>query len=191
MRRLLKVCTTVAGLGLSTVTCQGAFCQELQAQVVPGPGQQTSPPSDSQQTQNVRHATKLEGGVEIVGVKQAQDMVLPPDRYPGIHFFAQPNEFFFLYPDRSKVPSGLYLLDTQLIPRQLPEILRRNGLTLNPDGTLVNGAGEKVVMALRYKLVALTKKQGSLPGFHRFFALFGPTPAPLPAGVGQRLGELG
>jgi hypothetical protein len=138
---------------------------------VPRPGQQTSPPSDTQQAQNVRHATKLEGGVEIVGAKQAQDMVLPPGRYPGIRFFVQPNEFFFLYPDRSKVPSGLYLLDTQLIPRQLPEILRRNSLTLNPDGSLVNVAGEKVVMLLRYKLVAITKKQGSLPGFHRFFAL--------------------
>ena len=35
MERLLRVCTTVAGLGLATVICQGAFGQQVPGQVPP------------------------------------------------------------------------------------------------------------------------------------------------------------
>jgi hypothetical protein len=90
-------------------------------------------------------------------------MALPYDRYPLIQF-RNSKDFFAQYPDRSKTPSGLYLVDTALVPKQLPEILARTGLALGPNGSIVNNKGEKQVMLLGYKLVAIPKKQGSLPG---------------------------
>jgi hypothetical protein len=136
-------------------------------------GQATTPPPGNK---GPRPVMKLEGGVEVASVKEALDMALPVDKARGIHF-ALSNELFLKYPDRSKMPSGLYLLDTELIPRQLPEILTRNGLALGPNGSIINQKGEKIVMLLRYKLIAVGTKHGSLPGYDRFFGLLGPTPA--------------
>jgi hypothetical protein len=58
MGRLLKVCTTVAGLGLATVMCQGAVSQEVSGQVPPQgsaaatgasvPGQPETPEAQTQ-----------------------------------------------------------------------------------------------------------------------------------------------
>jgi hypothetical protein len=58
MERLLKVCTTVAGLGLATVMCQGAFGQEVSGQTPPQapapatagsvPGQTETPEAQAQ-----------------------------------------------------------------------------------------------------------------------------------------------
>jgi hypothetical protein len=106
---------------------------------------------------------RLEGGVEVLNLKDAKDMALPYDRYPVIQFRSS-KEFFAQYPDRSKTPSGLYLLDTELVPKQLPEILARTNLASGPNGSIVNQKGDKVVMVLGYRLVAIPKKQGSLPG---------------------------
>jgi hypothetical protein len=117
---------------------------------------------------------RLVGGVEIVKLKDAQDMSLPYNRYPAIQFRTS-NEFFAQYPDRSKVPSGLYLMDSELVPPQLPQILARTGLALGPNGTIVNNKGDKVVMLVGYKLVAIPKRQGSLPG--SIFGLLAPTSA--------------
>jgi hypothetical protein len=111
--------------------------------------------------QDDRPAMKLVGGVEIVSVGGAQDMALPREKYRAIHF-VRSNEFFSKYPDRSKTPSGLYLLDTELIPRQLPEILTLNSLALGPNGSILNQKGEKIVMLLRHKLVAVRRNQGSV-----------------------------
>jgi hypothetical protein len=131
--------------------------------ISPGLAQQTKP------------QPRLEGGDEIVEHARAEDMALPRERFRAIQF-EKASEFFAKHPDRSKTPSGLYLLDTQLIPRQLPEILDRNKVALGPNGSLVNQRGGKIVMLLRYKLVAVRKKQGLLPWFNDW-ALVGPTPA--------------
>lgn len=104
---------------------------------------------------------KLEGGVEITSVKDAQDMTLPHEQFPAIHF-VRSNEFFKKFSDRKSTPSGLYLLDTELIPKQLPVILAKNGVDFGPDGSLINQKGKRMVMLLGYKLVAIRKKQGSL-----------------------------
>jgi hypothetical protein len=119
-------------------------------------------------------AMKIEGGVEVTSVKEAQDMALPREQFKGIHF-VHSSEFFKKFPERKNTPSGLYLLDTELIPKQLPVILARNHVDLGPDGSLVNQKGQKVVMLLGYKLAAVRKKQGSLPANPGFFDLFGPT----------------
>jgi hypothetical protein len=134
--------------------------------------QETPPPRDT--VPKTAPPARLVGGVEIVTLKEAGDMALPYDKYRGIQYRSS-KEFFEQYPDRSKTPSGLYLLDTELVPRQLPEILVRNGLALGPNGSLVNQKGEKAVMVLGYRLVAVRKKQGSLPG--SIFGLLAPSSA--------------
>jgi hypothetical protein len=117
---------------------------------------------------------RLVGGVEVFTLKDAQDMALTYDRYPVVQFRSS-KEFFAQYPDRSKTPSGLYVLDTQLLPRQLREILARTGLALGPNGSIINQRGEKAVMLLGYRLVAVAQKQGSLPG--SIFGLLAPSSA--------------
>jgi hypothetical protein len=113
---------------------------------------------------------RLAGGVEVVNLKDAKDMALPYNTILEFNFGAQ-IEFFAQYLERSKTPSGLYLMDTELVPKQLPEILARTGLALGADGPIVNHKGDKVVMLLGYGLVAVPKKQGSLPGsFFGFLA---------------------
>lgn len=110
---------------------------------------------------------KIEGAVEITNVKDAQDLALPPDQFKGINF-VRSSDFFAKYPDRKNTPSGLYLLDTELIPKQLPEILARNNVALGPDGTLVNQKGEKALMVLGYKLAAVTQKPNAPPAAFPF-----------------------
>jgi hypothetical protein len=109
--------------------------------------------------------------VEITSANVPQDMILPRDQFSGIHFY-QSGEFFSKFPDPKSTPSGLYLLDTEFVPKQLPEILAKDNVALGPDGTLVNQEGEKVVMLLKYRIAAVTKKpadggvsaqQGTLP----------------------------
>lgn len=113
---------------------------------------------------------KIEGGVEITSTKDAQDMALPHEQFKGIHFFKS-SEFFTKFSDRKNTPSGLYLLDTELIPKQLHEILAKNKVALGADGSVINQKGEKVVMLLGYRVAAVNKKssQGG------FFDLLGPT----------------
>ena len=138
----------------------------------------TSPTLGQQATQPPKNvpAMKIEGAVEVTSVKEAQDMALPHDQFKGIHF-VRSDEFFQKFADRKNTPSGLYLLDTELIPKQLPAIFARNGVAPGPEGTLVNQKGEKVVMILGYKLAVVRKKQGSLPSFHGFFDLLRPNRA--------------
>jgi hypothetical protein len=119
-------------------------------------------------------ANKLVGGVEVVSSREARHMALPQGKYRAVHF-VNSKEFFLKYQDRSKIPSGLYLLDTKLIPRRLPEILARNNVTLGAGGSIVNKKGEKVYLIVGYKLFAVKKKQGMLG--RRFFGLLGSTPA--------------
>ncbi len=103
-------------------------------------------------------------------------MALPREKFRGIHFMGS-EEFFRKYPERNKTPSGLYLLDTELVPRQLHEILALNGLALGPNGSLINHKNEKAFMVLGYKLVTIRKKQGALPEHRGFLGLLGPAPA--------------
>jgi hypothetical protein len=111
---------------------------------------------------------KIEGAVEVTSVKDAQDMALPLDQFKGIKFIRS-SDFFAKFSDRKNTPSGLYLLDTELIPKQLPEILARNGVALGPNGSLVNQKGEKAVMILGYRLAAVTpQKQGAPPAAFPF-----------------------
>lgn len=49
---------------------------------------------------------RLGGGVEVLHLKDAKDMALPYDRYPGIQFRSS-KQLFAQYPDRSKTPNGL------------------------------------------------------------------------------------
>jgi hypothetical protein len=150
------------------------------ALISPAFGQATSNPpaatvpNPASTTLKAVPAARLVGGVEIVNLKDALDMSLAYNRYPGLQFRTS-SEFFAQYPDRSKVPSGLYLLDTELVPPQLPQILARADLAVGPNGTIVNNTGGKVVVVLGYKLVAIPKKQGSLPG--SIFGLLAPTSA--------------
>jgi len=119
-------------------------------------------------------AHALVGGVEILSENEASDLALPRQKYPAIKFFSS-KDFFAQYPDRSKTPSGLYLLDTGLVPKQLSEILLRNNLAWGPNGTLVNHKGEKAVLLVGYKLIAVKKKQGSLR--HDLFEWLAPSRA--------------
>lgn len=109
-------------------------------QAVPNPSTDTAPKA-ADTAPKAAPLARLVGGVEIVNLKDAQDMSLPYNRYPGLQFRTS-KEFFTQYPDRSKVPSGLYLMDTELIPPQLPQILARTDLAPGPNGTIVNNKGE-------------------------------------------------
>lgn len=138
-------------------------------------------PLMAQQVKNLRHKMEIKGGVEVTTPARARDMALPPGRLPGIHF-AKSKEFFTRYPDRSKAPSGLYILDSSFIPRELPAILKRKGYTLQPNGTLLNSQGKKMTMVFWHKLVKVSGRQGALPMQHNFWGLstaYAASPYPL------------
>ena len=97
-----------------------------------------------------------QGVVEVTSANVPQDMILPSDQFKGIHFY-QSDEFFSKFSDRKSTPSGLYLLDTELVPKQLPAILAKNNVALGPDGAVVNQKGEKVVLILGYRIAAVKK----------------------------------
>jgi hypothetical protein len=108
----------------------------------------------------LKHKIDLKGGVEITTAEKAADLAVPRSKYPQLHF-VESRSFFKEYKDRSKTPSGLYILDSELIPPQLPEILKAQHLELKPDGTLVNAQGGKVSMVLWHKLVAVDERRRS------------------------------
>lgn len=114
--------------------------------------------------------------MEVKSVQDAQDMTLPREKFKAAHF-VQSSAFFKENPDHSKVKSGLYLLDAELVTRQLPEVLLRNGVALGPDGSVTNQTGQKVAMMVGNRLVAIKKKQGLLQEKPRFFGSLRPTRA--------------
>jgi hypothetical protein len=120
---------------------------------------------------NIEHKVNIVGGTEIKTAAKAEDLALPRARFPQIRF-AQSNQFFAANKDRSKTPSGLYILDSDFIPEQLPEILSRAHLTLRPDGSLVNAQGGKATMVLWHKLVQYTAKRASLADHEKSWSLF-------------------
>ena len=102
--------------------------------------------------------TQNQGGVEISSANVPEDMILPRDQFKAIHFY-QSAEFFSKFPDPKSTPSGLYLLDTDFVPKQLPAILAKNNVVLGPEGTIVNEKGEAVVLVLGYKMVAVEQPE--------------------------------
>jgi hypothetical protein len=104
----------------------------------------------------LRPNTQNQGGVEITSANVPQDMILPRDQFKAIHFY-QSGEFFSKFPDPKSTPSGLYLLDSEFVPKQLPAILAKNNVALGPEGTVINQKGEKVVLVLGYRMVAVNE----------------------------------
>jgi hypothetical protein len=106
--------------------------------------------------QSVRGKERLDiaGGVEVTTEEKAADMALPRANAPGVHL-VKSDEFFRQYSDRRKAPSGLYILNSEFIPRELPDRLKAAGVTLRPDGTLVNAQGRPVTMVVWSKLVVV------------------------------------
>ena len=102
---------------------------------------------------SVKEKLVIPGGVEITTEKDAAELALPREKAPGVRF-AKSDEFFRQYTDRSKAPSGLFIFGSQFIPRELPDMLKTAGLTLQPDGTVVNAKGHKVTMVVWHSLVA-------------------------------------
>ena len=115
---------------------------------------------ENPELKNLHHKIELKGGEEITTAEKAGDLAQPREKFPNVHF-VQAKAFFTEQKDRSKTPSGLYILDSDFIPKQLPEILKKEHLTLKPDGTLLNAKGGKVSMLLWHKLVAVNEKKAS------------------------------
>ena len=109
---------------------------------------------------NIQHKISIVGGVEITASDKAINIAIPRARFPQVHF-VEAKQFFTQNKDRSKTPSGLYILDANFLPPQLPEILSRAHLTLKPDGSLVNAQGGKVAMVLWHKLIAVNAQRAA------------------------------
>ena len=107
----------------------------------------------------IQHKISIVGGTEITAPERAIDLAAPRAKFPQVHFAAS-RAFFAANKDRSKTPSGLYILDANFIPTQLPEILAH--VTLHPDGSLTNAQGGKIAMVLWQKLVQVTTPRASL-----------------------------
>jgi len=119
---------------------------------------------------NLQHTMNIEGGAEITTAEKAADLALAREKFPQVRLVPA-KQFFAEHQDRSKTPSGLYLLDSTFIPGELPEILQEAELTLKPNGTLLNAKGEKVTMVLWHKLVAVSEKTGSLSDNDRSWSI--------------------
>jgi hypothetical protein len=117
---------------------------------------------------------QTQGGVEVTSANVPQDMIVPRDQIKGIHFY-QSGEFFSKFSDRKSTPSGLYLLDTEVVPKQLPAILAKNNVILGPDGTVINQKGAKVVLILGYRMAAVEKNAVN-PGFSGLTGQMSPSP---------------
>ena len=109
----------------------------------------------------IQHKISIVGGTEITAPERAIDLAAPRAKFPQVHFAAS-RAFFAANKDRSKTPSGLYILDANFIPTQLPEILAQAHVTLHPDGSLTNAQGGKIAMVLWQKLVQVTTPRASL-----------------------------
>ena len=116
--------------------------------------------ADGKHKFNPRLMSKIVGGAEMFA-NGAGDMALPRDKFPGVKFLSS-KTFFEQNPDRSKTPSGLYILDADFVPRALPDILKEQGLKLASDGSLTDAKGAKQTLLLWHHLVAPNQKQGML-----------------------------
>jgi hypothetical protein len=64
--------------------------------------------------------------------------------------------------------SGLYVVGTDFIPKELPEILRSKGLRLEKDGRLLDGQGQSAAAFITSEVYLMSQqgtKQSSLHGF--------------------------
>jgi len=51
--------------------------------------------------------------------------------------------------DFTRTASGVFIVDTDYVPRDLPEIMRMKGLTARQDGALVDANGEAVLLLIK------------------------------------------
>jgi hypothetical protein len=70
---------------------------------------------------------------------------LPVSALPGVQLVSS-KAFFAKYKQRDQTPSGLFVLDADFIPPTLPDLLKRDGLTLMKDGTLLTADKQKETM---------------------------------------------
>ena len=119
---------------------------------------------------NIQHKLNIVGGTEITAPERAIDLAAPRAKYPQTHFVTSA-QFFAANKDRSKTPSGLYILDADFIPVQLPEILEKARLTLKPNGTLLIAQGGLATLVLWHKLVQVTTPRASVDPNQRWSLL--------------------
>ncbi|MDH3195512.1 MAG: hypothetical protein OEL78_04280 [Hyphomicrobiales bacterium] len=72
---------------------------------------------------------------------------LPRSILPSARFMSM-KDFFGKFKDRSKTPSGLYILDAGFVPYSLPATLKADGLSLLDRGDLVDAKRQKVTMVV-------------------------------------------
>jgi hypothetical protein len=88
-----------------------------------------NPELRSLQLRSLKHKIELKSGEEITTPEKAGNLAQPRQKFPNVHL-VEAKAFFIEHKDRSKKPSGLCILDSNFIPRQLPEILKKEHLTL-------------------------------------------------------------
>ena len=119
---------------------------------------------------NIQHKINIVGGADHWRPNAPSTLPRPaPDT--GETHFVRSAPFFAANKDRSKTPSGLYILDANFIPVQLPEILEKARLTLKPNGTLVNAQGGLATLVLWHKLVQVTTPRASIDPNQRWSLL--------------------
>ena len=105
---------------------------------------------------NIRHQTIAEGmppvdlsdwpvdgastGLQVVRLPGSQ-VGLPVTQYPSVRFISTGQ---LRDTDVSQLRSGLYLVDIDYVPPDLPENLRTRGYQFNADGTLVDENGDSI-----------------------------------------------
>lgn len=111
---------------------------------------------------------KVAGGVvkRVTGAEAG----LPAKALPGARFMSLKG-FLAKYKDRSKTPSGLYILDADFIPSRLPAVLKEEGLALQQDGTLLNAKKEKTTLVLSPRVYRVGLKKAQAPSLRWTFRL--------------------
>jgi hypothetical protein len=116
------------------------------------------------------------GGLKVERVK-GREAGLPIDRLPGAKSMSLSE---VKQMDVAKQRTGLFLVDIDFVPRELPAALRSRGLTLEADGTLRDGNQEPVVAFVTSEMYRVNREKqepGATPSASPFrFACYSFTP---------------
>lgn len=91
---------------------------------------------------------------------------LPQASLPGVKFITSDA----MAKMKEPTESGVFIIDAQAVPRNMPTLLKQASFSLSPDGTLTNAKGEKIALfahSLTYRLES-GQKRTEVPSLWQF-----------------------
>lgn len=156
--------TVTLGGGLSLAFLAAAVLPvgdviSAETQIIPIPAESTSPVESRSATQ----IAQSRGGLKVEGASvrrlSGKNMGLPRSALPGARFLS-----YGKWLKMTQIPkTGLFIVDSFFVPRELPGELKRAGYRLKRNGTLVDRKGQPIALFVKSAYFELMPKGGTKP----------------------------